>query len=268
MKKFSCKAIALLLALVTLFSFPLSASAAAPDALKELDTYAASLALPELEITEELLSTSSDPTVRSNAKLLANAAKEIRAMSLEDLNLYIDKLANSASQNATGKGSVYTNWSRSDTKEALKIAWLAAAQIARIAGFPCSASLVEHSVLGFNYSQKHGFFVLKIIRTSVYREIVSGVRSGRAYHGNTSGTNIFKKEDNKDLYYAIRKFHWDFRLEFPSPIITIYDTFDFSSDAESQELFVILVNSWAYLCQHLDVLNKIDVKICVPCSLL
>jgi hypothetical protein len=158
-------------------------------------------------------------------------------MTIKELNAVINYASQVETINSTD--SITTN-------SLLGTAWKAAAQIARISGYPLAATLVEHSVDGNNYSETDGAFATEIKTTNVYSNITSG-----------SGSNSFTNSDNSDLYYAIHAFDYT----NSGNTLTITDVFDFALNTNYQNLFSTLVNNWGYLNQNLGVLTPINVTI-------
>lgn len=134
---------------------------------------------------------------------------------------------------------------------AAKGAWLAAAQIARLSGYPLSATLVEHSVWNSDYSETNGNFADAIKTTDVYQRMVE----------NGEGSDSFEKSDYVDLFYSIHSFSYYSSENSQGVRINVRDTFDFAFDTSYDSLFTSIVNNWAYLNQNVGVLNPIEVYI-------
>lgn len=133
----------------------------------------------------------------------------------------------------------------------LKSAWLAAAQIARVKGYPLAATLVENSVFYKNYSETNGKFSKAIKGTRAYKRMLNKKR----------GSDAFSKNDHSDLFYAINKFSFTSSSSSKGKRFRISDKFDFALDMSYDNLFVSLVNNWAYLNQNIWVLHPIQVSI-------
>lgn len=135
----------------------------------------------------------------------------------------------------------------------LKAAWLAAAQIARVKGYPLAASLVEHSVLYKHYLEINGQFAKQIKTTSIYSKIIK----------KGSGSDRFTKSVNSDLFYAIHEFTFTSSGSSQGMRIWIHDVFDFELNLNYQSLLTTIVNNWGYLSQNMWVLHPINVKITI-----
>jgi len=150
------------------------------------------------------------------------------------------------------------------------LAWLAAAQIARNEGYPCSATLVEYSVKDIPYYEgptASGPFTSKIRSTLKYQSYVDYIKFTR----KTTDTwkPVFEKADNPDLFYSLHKvtvyvtgYYVD--TAFASYHLLFEDVFDFSLDNNYMgDLFATIVNNWAWLCQQTHVLHPISVSILI-----
>ena len=208
--------------------------------------------VPDLEVTEATLSKSSDSLVRSNSDYLTTESEKLQEMSVCELNAYIDNI--SASFNAGDTRIVTQN-----PTLVLKAAWLAAAQAARVAGYPCAAKAVEHSVLGINYTENNGAFAAKIKTTSTFKSFLSATKSsGKTYN---RAVREFTKSDNADLFYALHNVTVTLNKSGSSYKVTVYDIFDFALDNDYSSIFTTVVNNWAWLCQNANVLNKVTINI-------
>ncbi|MBP2070132.1 hypothetical protein [Anaerococcus nagyae] len=177
-------------------------------------------------------------TLEDNLKM----TESLDNMDDDQLNEVIDYVANNKnniSYRSTGSSSSVQNQ--------LKVAWKAAAKIARNNGYPLSGTLVEYSVDGMRYYEANGAFSTAIKKTKVYDRIQSGEDSDR-----------FTMNDSKDLYYAIHAFEYS---NSKTNKLYITDTFDFSLKTDYKNTFSTLVNNWGYLNQHIDVLKPINVSI-------
>ena len=78
---------------------------------------------------------------------LKEASKELETMTVDELNDYIDRIANTYyAENGSRSGSVPTG--------NLQLAWIAVADIAAKEGYTCSAALVKSSVYNTAYTEK------------------------------------------------------------------------------------------------------------------
>ena len=216
-------------------------------AAEELEQY-------KVEITNESLANSNDPIVRENIEILLQAQKRFEKMDEDELNNYIDTSLILMDSKVAANSTF--------TIVELKTMWLAAAQVAKLKGYTCSAKLVECSVLGLNYSETTGDSGLirdKIVTTQTYKNILSGVNS-KKYPLNKKVGGYFSKSENADLYYAIASF--DFTPSKPGQRIniTFTDTYNFEP-AKYNDIFTGTVNNWAVLCQYTGVLNQIFVSV-------
>lgn len=248
MKKF----ISLALALVMVCTISIPAFAAEITPVVSDSQFSAWANVPDLDVTEATLSKSSDPLVRSNSDYLATEYGKFQEMSIDELNAYIDNI--SASVNAADTRSVTQNLIL-----VLKAAWLAAAQAAKLAGYPCAAKAVEHSILGINYTENNGSFAAKIKTTSTFKSFLSATKSsGKTYN---RAVREFTKSDNADLFYALHNATVTLNKSGSSYKVNVYDIFDFALDNDYSSLFTTLVNNWAWLCQNANVLNKVTINI-------
>lgn len=168
---------------------------------------------------------------------------DLKGMSTEQLNELIDAIA-------TGD---YVTTSRAVT-DPVVLAWYAAAEVAYNAGYPLSATLVEYSLDGNDYSEAEGSFATAIKSTSAYRTYFNSLLGG-----NPNSTIQF---NSGDLYYAIHGASIDATAFMGSYMITITDVYDFDlSTNYSRNLFATLVNNWGWLSSQTQVLHVIDVTI-------
>lgn len=185
--------------------------------------------------------------------------EELANMTNDELNALIDSIAKSSSQ------STIKTTSATDT---IKTAWLAAAQIARNAGYPCAATLVECSVYNIPYTESFvlsgGLFETKIKSTSTYKQYLSNVKAGRISPGQSTVLQ-FTKSVNADLFYSLHQATFvttkSTMAGYTTYTVSVYDVFDFDFIARYDDLFTTLVNNWAWLCQQTNVLNPISVNI-------
>lgn len=164
--------------------------------------------------------------------------RSLETMSINELNSVIKYTSEYAKENKTSARAIVV-------PAVLKQAWKAAAQVARVSGYPLSATLVENSVDGNNYSETDGAFTNAIKSTNTYSQL-----SG-------SGSGSFEKSENADLFYALHAFDY----QTNSNTLTITDTFDFKLETNYQDLFSTLVNNWGYLNENMNVLTPISIQI-------
>ena len=177
-----------------------------------------------------------DHHVIKNDQQLQTFENEYQSLSIEELQQVID-----SSKKVSGVN-------------AIKAAWFAAAQIARLRGFNLSATLVEYSLRNKNYYESNGQFASAIKKTSVY----PSMRKKR------NGSVVFTKAMNADLYYSLHKCSYSSKGNSRVMRMTVYDTYDFKLEKNVYaDLFTKLVNNWAYLSQHMNVLNIINVSISI-----
>lgn len=174
--------------------------------------------------------------------------------SINELNQYIDKLAGStydSSKNTTENDALTGESNRNlVTIAELKLAWLAAAEIAKRKGYPCAAKLVQNAVLNKDYYENNGMFSKKIKLSSDYK----------AWLNNSSASSF--RFTSGDLFYALHRVESKIVSSSSQGIMVhIHDVFDFAYDNDYDNLFTSLVNNWAWLCQHSYVLHDIDVDI-------
>lgn len=190
-------------------------------------------------------------SVQSEEEYLEQLSTQFENMTNDELNKYIEGMAVSS----LARGTTVTTSS-------VKGAWLAAAQLAKNAGYTCAATLVVCSVNGTSYTETDGgAFGKKIKATSVYKNYFNTVKSSKktSYSGSLCFTS-------GDLFYALHNVSIKSSgtlvgTAFASYIHTVSDVFDFAYDNNYNSLFTTLVNNWAWLCQQTGVLNKISVKI-------
>ena len=144
----------------------------------------------------------------------------------------------------------------------LKLAWLTAAQIARLAGYPCSATLVEYSVYGWNYTETNGQFRNKIVRTSTYQNLLNQVIKGNK-RLNQGYVLTHTKGENKDLYYSLHSCTYTVKKSGSKYSTSVYDKYDFKLDFKYDNIFSTCVNNWAWLCSNTGVLYVIKVNITI-----
>lgn len=170
-------------------------------------------------------------------------SKELASMTNAELNALIDSVTELAES-----GVVMSS-------EAIKQAWLAAAEIARNKGYPCAATLVEHSVKNFPYTElvslSGGLFERKIKPTSVYKNYLADIKAGREGLGKGKVLQ-FKKSINADLFFSLHRCTCTTTKStlggYTTYTITINDTYDFEVDLDYDDLFASIVNNWGWLC--------------------
>jgi hypothetical protein len=135
----------------------------------------------------------------------------------------------------------------------LVVAWLAAAQVLRVAGNPCVANLIEHSIDGINYFETNGVFAPKIKSTSSYRAWTQWVATGPI---------IFTSSDNLDLFLSLHKANISLVSSGSNGArVRVSDTFNFELSGLSGFSLASIVNDWGWLCQNAGVLTPISVTI-------
>ena len=95
------------------------------------------------------------------------------------------------------------------TTREIRLAWMAAASIAKKKGYPCSTLLVASSVVGEDYNETNsssGLFRNKIRKTKPYNDYIKPVKRGK--QSNSSGSFGIKKSHNSDLFYALHLIWW------------------------------------------------------------
>lgn len=238
---------------------------AEPKSAKELEMQLSHIQLPDLQINDATLSKSTEAVVRQNKEVIIESAEMFENMSLAELNEYInDKIAKledtsdvqSMPTRVVGVGNAAV------TKLELKLLWLAAAQAAKLAGYPCSAKLVEHSALGISYDETKGsggLFHDKIVTTNVYKNFIKELKKGTKKVGEDYVLTHTKSE-NSDLYYSLHDCTYTGKKSGKTYKISIYDKYDFDL-MNYDSIFTGVVNNWAWLCQNAGVLNVIHVNI-------
>ena len=197
----------------------------------------------------------SDPIIRENSDYLIAEAAKIKTMSIDELNTYIN--------------NIYSKYNSATTRSIqppgtinilqLKAAWLAAAQAAKLLGYPCAAKAVEHSVLAQNYTENDGAFAAKIKTSSAFKNFLSSTKNSN----KTSNKKVveFTKSDNSDLFYALHNATVTLTKSGTKYKTNIYDVFDFALDNDYSSIFTTAVNNWAWLCQNTFVLHKIKINV-------
>ncbi len=189
---------------------------------------------------------------------LFRAQLTFEGMDMSELNQYIDSQIQLIENRAIGSQSV----TRGTTTLELQALWLAAAQAAKLAGYPCSAALIECSVLGVNYKETKGsgeLFHDKIVKTNTYKKYIKKIKKG-TYSTGIGYVLTHSKSENADLYYSLHSCTYTTRISNNQYKVSIYDLYDFDL-MNYDSVFTGVVNNWAWLCQHTDVLHKINVNI-------
>ncbi|MBS9775249.1 hypothetical protein KGV52_00890 [Candidatus Gracilibacteria bacterium] len=175
----------------------------------------------------------------SEKQILQQEYKKMENMTEDELQKQIHN-----TKNISEERGIYTKYE-------LKLAWLAAAKIAEMKGYPLAAQLVKNSVYGEDYNERDGKFADAIKETSLYNKMLS--------HKGFCQKHRFTRSLNGDLFFAINKFkHYTY---YNRNDMYIFDTFDFAADYKYDNVFVSIVNNWAFLNQNMHVLNPIKVGI-------
>lgn len=193
-----------------------------------------SVSINGTEYSQESLCTMGTQSVEN---ILSTASvQDLNNFIAQEENIYENPTNNSLYETKIGVGT-----------SAVGLAWIAAAEIASRAGYPCAARLIINSVNNKNYyeSGSHGLFITKIKRNTDYRNWLK----------TNHKSFIFQKSHDSDLFYAIH----NVRASKTSSRVHLHDTFDFKPAQYSG--FTNIVNNWAWLCQHANVLHPIKVNI-------
>lgn len=183
----------------------------------------------------------------SEENYVNSMTEQFHNMTNEELNEFITNVSlnqesNYATASVTGIYSVE-----------LKLAWLAAAQIAINLGYPCAGTLVSKSVANSDYYEDSGSFASKIKATTAYKN----------WSKNTSISSVeIVKSDNADLFYALHNVNINIIGSSSSGArVLVADVFDFAFDNNYDDLFTTAVNNWGWLSQQIHILNPISVTI-------
>lgn len=172
---------------------------------------------------------------------IAGIEDDLSGMTIEELNDYIHRLY---LQSTAPDGGL-------ERVAVLSAAWIAAAEIAGLAGFPCAAAVVKSSARGQDYVESNGLLANKIKTTKAYAEWVV----------STSTYITFEKSDNADLFYAIHHANVNV-IGGPSGARQRFtDIFNFEFETDMQDLFSTLVNDWGWLSQNIGALSPINVQV-------
>ena len=243
MKKYLNKVLSSILVLSVVLSLPTIAFAAESDADRHLDS-----------------------VIEYQNEELADAQLAFENMSIEELNSFIDTTIDRINQRGSGAEIDSVTGQRVlpgvPTTIELKLMWLAAAQAAKLAGYPCSGKLVECSVLGLNYNESKGaggLFRDKIVGTNTYKNYINKIKKG-TYSTGVGYVLTHPKSENADLYYSLHSCTYTTTKSGSTYKVAVYDYYDFAL-MNYNSLFTGIVNNWAWLCQHTGVLHKIHVNI-------
>jgi hypothetical protein len=192
----------------------------------------------------------------------------LRSLSNAELNMVIDKCKEriEAKGEKRVEGKKGNNLPRYGLLSAvddytyftLTLAWLAAADIAESVGYPLSATLVRYSVLGLDYYEQSGQFSAAIMNSPSFTNLLSSYRnSGQMSY---SGSLIFPKNEIADLFFSLHDVSIIMSRYYNSIVINISDKFDFEY-WEYDDVWVAMINNWAWLCQNSYILKQKDVYI-------
>lgn len=129
----------------------------------------------------------------------------------------------------------------------LKLAWLAAAQLAKLVGLPCSGILIEYSVFDKDYTETDGIFAWKIKRTDAYK----------AYIADNSKGLKFELTDSIDLFFSIHGTH---DVTNNGSSVTVTDVYDFDQNFSG---IAGILNGIGDLMAKYKVLEEINVTITI-----
>lgn len=207
----------------------------------ELNEYILNLHI--LELTQSNILNDSYPFPDDTDEALRDA---LSVMTIDELNEYIHRLylMNTSRDYNIDKNPNGRNLT-------LRAAWLAAAQVAKLAGYPCAGTIVESSALGNDYIESNGLLANTIQTTDAYAAWVP-----------VGGTSItFTKSDCSDLFYALHQTSVSV-IGSPSHVrVRITDVFDFVFETDMEDLFSTLVNDWGWLSQNINALSVIDIQV-------
>ena len=207
------------------------------------------------EINEKTLINSTDYEIRNNIDYYLNEYKNLQSMSIEELNEYISSI-----KDEQDGDSLYRAQSVPPDVQ-LRIAWLAAAEMAKKAGYTAAGTIVQYSVLGVNYSENNGFIADKIKRTTIFRTLLYHVKQTKK---PVHRSHIFTKSDSSDLFYTFHEatFTINKNINSNNYYTHLYDYFDFAlNKVKYDDLFTTLVNDWAWLNQNAHILKNINIDI-------
>lgn len=168
--------------------------------------------------------------------------KEMENMSIEELQNIITNTMKSENKN-TNRSFI---WDLIKTN--VKMAWLAAAQIAHLSWYPLSAKLIENSIFWIPYAEIDWMFAKEIKKLNLYKNTLIK---------NKKWSSSFEKYMNPDLFYSIHSFDY---INYSNTLV-ITDKFNFEDSKWRFWFFTNIINDWALLNQNYWVLEPIDVEI-------
>ncbi|MCD5407443.1 MAG: hypothetical protein LRZ99_07115 [Desulfotomaculum sp.] len=180
------------------------------------------------------------------------------------MNQYIDQIANQKN-----RLSPDLNLKQQDVELeyqtkiiAGKLAWLAAAEIAKRKGYPLAATLIQYSVINKNYYRSgNSDFATAIRNSDAYANYIDDFV-------NKVNTNDirFTRSDNSDLFFALHRAKFSVELNnktfgnYRGIDVALYDLYDFKP-SHYDSIFIGAVTNWAWLSQQTFLLHEIDVNI-------
>lgn len=212
------------------------------------------------EINETTLANSTNYEVRKNIDYYLNEYKNIQSMSIDELNAYISSIKEEQERADLYKTQSVPSYTK------LQGAWLAAAELAKKAGYPVAGTMVQCSVLGIDYTENNGLVVnglaaKKIKQSDVFRTLLYSVKKTKQ---PVNKSYIFYKYDDPDLFYAFHEAKFNIAKDrYTNNYRThLYDYFDFALEkVRYDDLFTTLVNDWAWLNQYIYILRNININI-------
>ena len=182
-----------------------------------------SLLILSIIISQFSVNVFADKIDRLDKDELKKTAQYLETLNVSELNNYIAEvkyeLENNEMKNYNTSSQDYKSSTLGDP---VKAAWLAAAQIAKIEGYPCAAKLVEYSVINIDYNENNDMFSENIVKTDVYEDWIADP--------DRADSIAFKKYDNADLFYALHKVNISLSGSSSGATITINDVFNFELD--------------------------------------
>ena len=193
---------------------------------------------------DETVAPSPDETISQDSVISSEMSPDFSNMSIQELNSFIHDIALQYDENDAQTARIID-------LDDIRLAWMAAAEIATRAGYPCAGAVVKSSVVGRDYIESNGLIAETIKTTSAF-----------ASWKNTMGNYItFEKSDSSDLFYAIHKANIRISGNSSGARATVTDIFDFEFETNMEDLFSTIVNDWAWLCMYVNVLNEISVQV-------
>lgn len=171
----------------------------------------------------------------------AAMAPDFSSMSVDELNAFIHSIALQYDDNST----------RTPRSNVIRLAWIAAAEIASKVGYPCAGAVVKSSALGEDYIESNGLLAETIETTSAFA----------SWKKTSIDSIVFEKSDNSDLFYAIHKADISLTGNSSGARARITDTFDFEFETDMEDMFSTLVNDWGWLSQNINALTEISVQV-------